>query len=72
MNLHIQYLTDEEGIKTAVQIPFKEWLQLMKEYDYLKQYATFKQGLTDAFQEVRDIESGNTSFVTLEEFLNEC
>ncbi len=72
MNLHIQYLTDEEGIKTAVQVPFEEWRQLMKEYDYLKQYATLKQGLQDAFQEVRDIESGNTSFVTLEKFLNEC
>lgn len=71
MNLHLQYLTDERGVKTAVQIPFDEWRQFIKEYEHLKQYSTLKQGISDAFEEIRDIESGNTTFITLQEFLNE-
>lgn len=72
MNLHIQYLTNEQGVKTAVQIPLEEWLQFYKEYTSLKQYAAFKQGLREAFQEVREIECGEKTGLTLEEFLNAC
>ncbi len=39
MTLHLQYLTDEQGCKTAVQIPFEEWLQFIEEYHHLQQYA---------------------------------
>lgn len=72
MNLHIQYLTDETGGKTAVLIPLQEWQQLLAEYNHLKQCATLKKGISDAFQEIREIESGKKPFVTLEEFLQEC
>ena len=72
MNLHIQYLTDEKGTKIAVQIPFKEWLEFLTDYNHLKQYVELKKGLADAFQEVHDIEQGKTFPITLEEFLNEC
>ena len=44
MDLHIQYLIDGNGIKTAVQIPFNKWLEFSAEYNYLKQYAELKQG----------------------------
>ena len=43
MKLHIQYLTDEKGGKTAVQIPFQEWLQLIEEYNHSKQYTILKK-----------------------------
>jgi hypothetical protein len=55
----------------AVQIPLNEWLGLIEEYNHLKQYATLKQGVMDAFQEIREIENGSKPVVTLEEFLNE-
>jgi hypothetical protein len=64
-------LTDEQGCKTAVQIPFEEWQQFIEEYHHLQQYATLKKGIIDAFEEIRDIETGNKHAVTLEEFLNE-
>ena len=69
---HVQYVTNEHGLKTAVQIPLQEWQELLKEYAYFKQYATLKQGLTEAFQEIQEIESGKTSGKTLQEFLNGC
>ena len=33
----IQYLTDKEGRRTAVQIPYEEWKQLIEENRRLKQ-----------------------------------
>ena len=32
MNLHIQYLINEQGNKTAVWIPFDEWMELVETY----------------------------------------
>ncbi len=72
MNLKIQYLTDDKGTKTAVQIPYNEWLEFYARYRHLKQYAKIKKGLTDAFREIENNESISTQKISLEEFLNEC
>ena len=32
MNLHIQYLINEQGNKTAVWIPFGEWMEIVETY----------------------------------------
>lgn len=71
MDLHLQYLTDEHGAKTAVQIPLPEWMQFLEEYTHVKQYAALKSGLAEAFQDVREIETGNVAYMTLQEFLHE-
>ena len=55
-----------------MQIPFEEWLRFFEEYTYLKQYAALKQGLIEAYEEVRQIERGEAAPVTLEDFLHEC
>ncbi|MEA3475558.1 MAG: hypothetical protein U9R23_03830 [Candidatus Cloacimonadota bacterium] len=72
MNLHIQYLTDNKGTKTAVQIPFKEWTKFIEAYKYFRQYSKLKRGIRDAFQEIKQIENGNVEEISLNEFLNEC
>jgi len=72
MDLHIQYLTDKNGAKTAVQIPYNEWLEFYDRYRHLRQYSKLKKDLTDAFNEIENIQIGNSKKITLEEFLNEC
>lgn len=72
MDLHIQYLTDESGAKTAVQIPYNEWLEFYTRYRRLRQYSKLKKGLKDAFEEIENIETRSTKKITLDEFLNEC
>jgi len=72
MDLHIQYLTDENGAKTAVQIPYKEWLDFYDRYRHLRQYSKLKKDFSDAFEEIKQNETGSTKKITLEEFLNEC
>ena len=72
MNLHVQYLTDNKGSKTAVQIPFKEWTKFIEEYNHFKQYSKLKKSIKDAFQEIKQIENGDAKEISLNEFLNEC
>ena len=72
IDFHLQYITDEHGLKTAVQIPLREWQEFVKVYAYFKQLATLIQGLREAFKEIREIENGIISGKTLQEFLNEC
>ena len=72
MDLHIQYLTNNKGMKTAVLIPFKEWTNLIKDYRHIKQLIKVRTSLEEAFEEVRQIEEGKGKKVSLEEFLNEC
>ena len=72
MNLHIQYLTDDNGIKTAVQIPFREWTKFIEDYNHFRQYSKLRKGIKDAFQEIKQIENGNVEEISLSKFLNEC
>lgn len=72
MNLHIKYLTDDKGTKTAVLIPFREWTKFIEDYNHFRQYAKLKKGIKDAFQEIKQIESRNAEVISLNEFLNDC
>jgi len=72
MQIHLQYLTDSAGAKTAVQIPFKEWKMLADDYKHLQEYGSVKTQLTDAFKDVSAIEEGKKTAVTLKEFLHDA
>lgn len=72
MQIHLQYLTDPAGAKTAVQIPFKEWKTLADDYKHLQEYGSVKTHLTDAFNDVSEIEKGGKTAVTLKEFLHDA
>ena len=50
MQLHVQYLTDNTGAKTAVQIPFSEWMSFMSEHQHLREYSCLKKQLTTAME----------------------
>lgn len=72
MSLNIQYLTDTNGNKTAIQIPIVQWNKFIKDYKTQVQYSKLKKGIKEAFKEIKEIEKGNQKEVTLTEFLNEC
>ena len=71
MELHLQYLTDSSGAKTAVQIPFSEWNNLISEYTRVRQMSGLKKQFSDAFSQVKKIENRKTKHITLGNFLNE-
>lgn len=72
LNIHLQYLSNEKGTKTAVLIPYKEWEVLKKDYIKLKQYRALKKELKEAFLDIKEIEKGKSKEITLSEFLDGC
>ncbi len=68
---NIQYLTNESGMKTAVQIPFNQWNDLINEYSRLKELLTLKNDLKLGFSDLMEVEKGKSKEVTLSDFLNE-
>ena len=69
--MNVNYLTDSNGNKNAVQIPFPQWSRLLEDYNRLKQYTKLKTNLKISFNEIEEIERGDKEATTLSEFLNE-
>jgi hypothetical protein len=72
--MHLQFITDTKGRKTAVQLPVKDWERIQKDLEELDKYRdkrAFFDGLKGAFAEVKEIEAGHKKGTTLNEFLNE-
>lgn len=67
----VQYLTNEQGIKTAVQIPYNDWNKLISEYSKLKELFSLKNELRLGFMDLIEVENGKSEEVTLSEFLDE-
>ena len=67
----IQYLTDKEGRRTAVQIPYEEWKQLIEENRRLKQVLKVGADLQEAFLEVESFKKGELQLKTLDQLLDE-
>ena len=70
-NLNIQYLTDQNGGKTAVLIPMQAWMEISQKLTEYKEMTKMKTSLSTAFQEVVDIERGKIKGISPEEFLDE-
>lgn len=71
-DIHIQYVTDEKGNKTAVLIPFEEWKKIKKDLAEFFEYRSLKKRLKTAFKEVKEIRDDRKEKISLNEFLNEC
>lgn len=72
--MNIQYITDIQGQKNAVQLPLKEWEQIQKDLIELKQLRNKKFFLTElaeAIEEMKQIRDGKKQARNAEEFLNE-
>lgn len=68
---NILYLTNEKGIRTAVQIPFDEWDILLKEYIKLTEINSIKSELKKGLTDLINIEKGKSKEISLSEFLND-
>lgn len=70
-NINIQYLTDQEGKKTAVLIPIEDWLDLSSNLSEFLEYQSMKSNLTSAFEEVEEMKKGKQEKILLTDFLKE-
>lgn len=71
MTFNLQYVTGKNGQPKAVQIPIREWENLMKDYKHSKQISKLRNDLSAAISEIKEFRKGNRKTVLLKEFLNE-
>lgn len=74
MYLHLKYVTDENGKKKAVQVPFDDWKKIqrdLEELDQLKNKKTFLVELAEAVEEMKQVKEGKAKARNAEDFLNE-
>ena len=65
MAMHIQYVTDEKGKKTAVQLSLKQWNDLQKSMKKMELFDDLKQ----AFKEMEAMRKGKLKSPTTKELL---
>lgn len=72
--MNLQYITDTEGHKSAVQLPMKDWEQIQKDLDELERLRNkklFMTELAEAVEEMKLIKEGKKQARNAEDFLNE-
>jgi hypothetical protein len=72
--INLQYITDKNGHKNAIQLPIKDWEQIQKdleELDRLRNKKLFLIELTEAVEELKQIKEGKKTARNAEDFLNE-
>ncbi len=52
-------------------ISLEEWDKFLKEYQKIEKITTLRAGLKNAFEEVKAIQAGKQSYITMEDFLND-
>lgn len=65
--MEVQYLTNEQGKKTAVQISLRQWQQIEKD---LHKFNVL-QSLQQAFHEMKECEAGRLQPLTSDEVMSQ-
>ncbi|MDX2067418.1 MAG: hypothetical protein SFV55_03270 [Haliscomenobacter sp.] len=68
---HVNYVVNDQGKAIFVQLSVQEWENFLAEHNRLKSLLLFKERLSTAFKEIRQIQKGEKQGTALEEFLNE-
>jgi hypothetical protein len=72
--MNLQYLTDGNGHKSAVQLPLRDWKQIKKDLEELKRLRNkklFLFELAEAVEEMKQIKEGKIQARSAEDFLDE-
>ena len=65
--MQVQYVTNEKGKKTAVQLSLKQWSELQKEIKKLELFDELKQ----AFKEMEQHRGGKLKTLTTKQLLSQ-
>lgn len=69
--MSVKYITDGNGKQSAVVVPLKEWVQINKKYERLKNKLKVITGIKDAINEVKEIRKQKKKGKSLSQFLDE-
>ena len=65
------YVLDNEGQKTFVQLTVQDWECFVSEFKRVESMLLLKDKLKNAFKEMRQIQKGEKEGTTLHDFLHE-
>jgi hypothetical protein len=72
--MNLQYITDTQGHKSAVQLPMEDWNQIQKDLDELERLRNkklFLAELAEAVGEMKQVKEGKIQARNAEDLLNE-
>ena len=69
MAVQIQYLTDKNGKKTSVLIPFKTWIKINNDYSKLQNKIIILSGIKAALLEVKNANKTGKKIQSLKSIL---
>lgn len=67
----MQYIIDEDGVKTSVVVPFHIWEKINTDYKKLQNKLDVLLAIRDGLGEIKDAKKKYEEFQTLSDFLNE-
>jgi hypothetical protein len=66
----LQIITDQEGHKKSVIVPYKQWKELNRRYEQLNNKVKILTGIQDAMKEVGQTHKTGKKLPMLTDFLN--
>ncbi len=66
----IQYLTNNQGVKTSVVISIQDWRRLTEYIKEVQQLEQISQSIREGLREAKKIESGEVPIQSTKEFLD--
>lgn len=72
--MNLQYITDKEGQRSAVQLPIKDWEKIQKDLQELKRLRNKKHFMTElaeAVEEMKLIREGKMQARNAEDFISD-
>ena len=71
MKLALQYLTDQNGVTQALQLPLADWQRVLNRLKKYEQAFKLKSDLQEALDQVRQLRKNDQPKQTLTAFLDE-
>ena len=65
----LKYIVDDNGRRTSVLVPIKQWEELNAEYSRMQQKLVILQGIATGLQEVSEAKKSGKKLQTLKDFL---
>ncbi len=71
MKSNMQYIVDENGVKTSVIVPFHLWEEITSENKKLQNKIEVLLAIKDGLSEIKGANKNYEEFQTLSDFVNE-
>jgi len=71
MKSNMQYIVDENGVKTSVIVPFHLWKKITSENKMLQSKLEVLLAIKDGLSEIKGANKNYSDFQTLSDFVNE-